>query len=433
MNTNQESKPAVKRVALYARKSSAFGEEAQIYNSIDAQLDMCRAYVKLRELKGWTIVAEYSDMGVSGKNLDRPGFQQLLAAARAHEIDVIVAYRLDRISRTMLDYLNLLKELNELGISIALSAQNLDTSTIDGRLNANIRLSFAEYERELDSMRIREKLAATAERGIFVGGVAPYGYERRGKEGLFVDETTAPIVREIYERYTAGELRSSIADDLNRRGIALPVKNGKVANANDRQWEAGRITRLLERPIYKGHIVFKGSTYPGRHTALVSEEMWQAAQDRMKAEKKTRAEGKITRRLVYPLKGILRCPLCGSRLVGVYVSKGPKRTIRYYACPHHRGTRFKTKCEYQGISAVAIEEAMLTKLTDLSNEEQLINALCEALPGLKRRDLAKALSRAETLGQFMKPEQLSALYSLVFKSAVYDRDKRILITERYVL
>lgn len=430
---NQEENTPIKRVAIYARKSSDDSKRDKVYNSIDAQFDICRGYVKLHESEGWAVAAEYSDLGISGKTMDRPGMQQLLAAVRNHEIDIIVAYRLDRISRSVVNYLNFQEEMKNLKVPIFLSSEPIDSTTADGRFNVNIRMSFAEYEREMDSLRIREKFAATAERGIFVGGVAPYGYERRGHEGIFVNEATAPVVREIFERYSAGEMRSAIAADLNRRSVPLPCKSPNKEQASDRQWDSGRLSRLLERPVYKGNIVFNGQILPGRHEALVTEEMWNQAQERMKEEKKERDENKVQRRLSYPLKGVLHCPDCGSRLVGVYTTKGAGRAIRYYACPKHRTSRLKTKCGYQGIAALTIEEAMLSKLSALANEGQVVNAICESVPGLKRRDVTKALSHIETLGQFITPDQLSALYGLVFKDVHYNRETSRLVTERYVL
>lgn len=429
-----EAQQPIKRVAIYARKSSAYGVDGQIYNSIDAQLDMCRSYVQAREERKWVVTAEFSDMGVSGKSLNRPGFQQMLASVRAGEIDIIVAYRIDRISRSMLDYLNLQEELNRLGVGLAMCAQNLDTSTIDGRLSANIWLSFAQYERELDSARIREKLAASAERGIFVGGVAPYGYIRKGKEGLLVDENTAPEVREIFKRFAAGERYCDIAAALNKRGVPAPMKPSKNAPQVARLWDTARISRLVSRPVYFGEIVFRGRTFPAQHTPLVPQDALASVTQRLLDEEENKLGARQKREMRYPLRRILICPECGCYLGGTYAMKQKSgKAVRYYVCPQHKSTKRKDRCSYKGISATAVEEAMLAELSALAKEDSVLDAICNTVPGLKRRDVANALRHTETLAAFIPLEQQEALFRLVFHSATYDREKGELQTERHIL
>lgn len=270
------------RCAVYTRKSSEEGLD-QDFNSLDAQREACEAYVLSQKHEGWTVLADrYDDGGFSGGNLERPGLVRLLADVRARRIDVIVVYKVDRLTRSLADFAKIVEVLDAQGISFVAVTQQFNTTTSMGRLTLNVLLSFAQFEREIAGERIRDKIKASRQKGMWMGGSVPLGYEVKDR-ALIINDAEADKVRLIYDQYLAlGSVRA-LAEHLNAEKIR---SHHRLTQSG--RWIGGHnITRgslygMLRNPIYIGRILHKGATYPGLHEPIIDQQIWDSVQSRLK-------------------------------------------------------------------------------------------------------------------------------------------------------
>ena len=266
------------RCAIYTRKSSEEGLE-QDFNSLDAQHEACAAYIKSQASEGWQLVRHrYDDGGISGGTLKRPSLQRLLADINAGHIDIVVVYKVDRLTRSLLDFSKLVEAFDKAGVSFVSVTQSFNTTSSMGRLTLNMLLSFAQFEREVTAERIRDKIAQSKARGMWMGGTPPIGYRPDGRTLAIVEEH-ADIVRHIFKRYA--ELRNVrlLADELNERGIGCP----KRTTATGRRFGGGAFTRgqlykLLSNPTYIGRIDHGGRSHNANHPPIIEQQQWEEAQ-----------------------------------------------------------------------------------------------------------------------------------------------------------
>ncbi len=418
--TTSEAAP-VRRVALYARKSTTIGVDNQLFNSVDAQLQSCRNYVASRAADGWVVAGEYSDLGVSGATLDRPDFNRLMRDVDAGKIDIIVAYRLDRLSRSLLDFLTWLDSMTKRGVNIAITSQSIDTTTSEGRLQVSLFMAFAQYDRETITARIRDKAAATAAKGLYVGGRPPYGYRRAKLGVLETQPEEAAAVRLIFASYLAGKSRDDIIRKLNKLNAPVPAPHGHSSDGDT--WQLGMVNRAIRHPIYKGVISYKGEDYPGQHEAFVTPEQWDKANERLKVEipKQRREQRRSHPEIKYPLKGILRCPHCGQELMGIYSFGNGKRLYRFYKCPHRRrGAR--NSCTCRPISAEKIESVAAEQLRLLARSPRIVRAIMQHLPTLAQYNVPAMLTKTPTLISHLTDELAHELFALVYKQITFNAE-----------
>lgn len=286
-------KPEPKRCAVYTRKSTEEGLD-QEFNSLDAQREACFAYITSQKFAGWIPIRDsYDDGGFSGGNMDRPGLQKLLTDVRAKRIDVIVVYKIDRLSRTLVDFAKLIDLFDKHEVTFMSVTQSFNTTTSMGRLTMNILLSFAQFEREMTAERIRDKFAASKKRGIWMGGTTPTGYVVKNRQ-LFPNDK-APFIKELFEEYLKLGSITALVRDLNRRGIRSPIRtleNGK--QAGDAVFTTGAMRHILMNPIYIGKIKHRNDIYEGNHPAIISLDLWQKVQDKIACQSRgVRTEKKI--------------------------------------------------------------------------------------------------------------------------------------------
>src|SRR5438874_8187180 len=254
-----------KRCAIYTRKSSEEGLE-QEFNSLAAQREACEAYIRSQQHEGWLLArTRYDDGGFSGGNLERPAAQRLLTDIRAGRIDIVVVYKVDRLTRSLADFARLVELFDAQGVSFVSVTQQFNTTSSMGRLTLNVLLSFAQFEREVTGERIRDKIAASKKRGMWMGGVPPLGYEPRDRK-LAVVESEAETVRHIFQRYAA--LGSVLL--LQQELEALGITSKRWTSASGRLWGGKPIARgalylMLQNRVYRGEIMHKDQAYPGEH------------------------------------------------------------------------------------------------------------------------------------------------------------------------
>ena len=266
------------RCAIYARTSTEEGL-SQEFNSLDAQTEACRAYITSQAGEGWIAHKRlFVDGGFSGGSMERPALQHMLAALTAHEVDVIVVYKVDRLTRSLADFAKIVERLDAAGASFVSVTQSFNTTTSMGRLTLNVLLSFAQFEREVTAERIRDKLAASKARGMWMGGTPPLGYDVHERH-LIVNEAEAARVRFIFRRYLELGSIAALANDLPKQGVLSKhwVSRAGVEHKS-RPITRGALEVILANPLYRGLIAHRDKTYPGRHNAIVDEELWASVQ-----------------------------------------------------------------------------------------------------------------------------------------------------------
>ena len=281
----------ISRCAIYTRKSTEDGLD-QEFNSLDAQYEACAAYALSQRHEGWVLLpGRYDDGGFSGGNMQRPGLQRLMAEVAAGKVDVILVYKIDRLTRSLADFAKIVEVLDGAGASFVSITQSFNTTTSMGRLTLNMLLSFAQFEREVTGERIRDKIAASKRRGLWMGGPVPLGYDVRERK-LVVNETEAELVRHIMQRYLEVESVAELADELNRQGYRTKIQQrASGPHRGGCLFRRGTLYHLLSNRIYRGLIVHKGEAHAGEHEAIVPEELWDEVQRTLAA----RAQGTARR------------------------------------------------------------------------------------------------------------------------------------------
>ena len=327
MRNGETKRPSMLRCAIYTRKSTEDGLE-QEFNSLDAQREACAAYILSQRHEGWVLVPEhYDDGGFSGGNMDRPGLKQLLAEVEAGKVDVIVVYKVDRLTRALSDFAKIVDVLDAKGASFVSITQAFNTTTSMGRLTLNVLLSFAQFEREVTGERIRDKIEASKKKGIWMGGTVPLGYDVHERR-LIVNPAEAEMVRHIFARYLeVGSVRD-VVTVLGMEGWRTKIQiRASGPHRGGVAFGRGGILHLLSNRIYRGAIVHKGVSYPGEHEAIVPEHLWDAVQARL-AGRDRAGDRAMRSRSPSLLVGLLYDGL-GRRMSPAHANKQGKR-YRYY-------------------------------------------------------------------------------------------------------
>ena len=267
------------RCAVYTRKSTEEGLEME-FNSLDAQREACEAYVASQRAEGWLLLSDrYDDGGFSGGTLERPALKRLLTDIEAGGVDVVVVYKIDRLSRSLMDFSRLVEVFDRHNVTFVSITQSFNTTTSMGRLTLNVLLSFAQFEREVIGERIRDKFAASRRKGMWMGGWAPLGYEVRDRK-LVVNDADAKLVRSIFQRF----LKTGSTTILARQ-----FEQEKVRNKYGKLVDKGMLYKLLRNPVYIGEAVHKGVSYPGEHAAILDRKIWDKVQAHLQIDRRKRS------------------------------------------------------------------------------------------------------------------------------------------------
>jgi len=296
--------PEQRRCAIYTRKSSEEGLE-QDFNSLDAQREACEAYIKSQVGEGWKLINDhYDDGGFSGGNVNRPGLQQLLKDIAAGKVDVIVVYKVDRLTRSLPDFAKMVEVFDVQDVSFVSVTQQFNTTTSMGRLTLNMLLSFAQFEREVTGERIRDKIAASKKKGLWMGGLVPLGFEADGRTLKIIPEE-AETVRTIFTLYR--DLRSSwkVKQEADRLGLRTKLRTFKDGRTSGGMpFRYGHIHRIVHNPLYIGQIQHRGVVHDGQHHAIIDTELWEATRFGRSTESERRGKRKA-KPIPYPLRGKL--------------------------------------------------------------------------------------------------------------------------------
>lgn len=349
------------RCAIYTRKSSEEGLD-QSFNSLDAQREAGEAYVKSQAHEGWKLIPTlYDDGGYSGGSMERPGLKRLLADVDAGEVDVVVVYKIDRLTRSLPDFARIVEKFDAAQVSFVSVTQSFNTTSSMGRLTLNVLLSFAQFEREVTGERIRDKIAASKARGMWMGGNVPLGYDipAPGSRTLQVNETEAITVRKIFSRYL--ELGSVYA--LQRELAALGIRSRQRTTGSGRTYggcplNRGALFHLLANPIYLGRIRHKGTIYEGAHEAIVSEDLFERVQERLAAQAPRKRAAVSNRFETSPLMGKL-FDATGELMTPTFARGSKGAHYRYYVSVSlQRGRKLPSDSVLRRIAAPDLEKVV---------------------------------------------------------------------------
>jgi len=403
---------ATLRCAIYTRKSSEEGLE-QGFNSLDAQREACEAFVLSQQHEGWKLVPTlYDDGGYSGGNMERPALRKLLADIDQKKVNVVVVYKVDRLTRSLADFAKIVEQFDAKGISFVSVTQQFNTTSSMGRLTLNVLLSFAQFEREVTGERIRDKIAASKAKGMWMGGRPPIGYQGH-ERSLVIDPDGAALVNDIFNQYLkVGSVRG-LKNALDRSGRLTPQctsKSGRPYGGS--RFSRGQLYNLLSNPVYIGQIRHKGQVYPGQHPAIISQELWDAVQAQIADNK----QGNIQRQSA-PSMSLLAGILFdeqGNRLHPSHSQKHSKRFRYYISSPLKSGPR-KEAIDGIRVSAQEIESIVINDLKDwLSDHAGLIEALSPPANEIQTMTArANELVRKLTTGL---QDQYNTLQSLIIKA-----------------
>ena len=383
------------RCAIYTRKSTEEGLE-QDFNSLDVQREACEAYIKSQANEGWSLVKDHYDDGAySGGHLNRPAIQELLKEIELNRVDVIVVCKVDRLTRSLADFAKLVELFDKHGVSFVSVTQAFNTTTSMGRLTLNVLLSFAQFEREVTAERIRDKIAASKKKGMWMGGPVPLGYDVRDRK-LVINENEAAQVQKIFELYLSldnvRELKKEL-DRLNIRTKKQTYRTGKeVGNC---AFTRGRLYHLLKNPLYIGKVRHKGESYDGQHQGIIDGDIWEAVQTKLEGRSNRRdgrvsANGGLLTGLIFDEKG--------RRLTPNHAVKGNRR-YRYYISSALNGKRTQKDGGWR-LPAEEIENAVKECLNRfLRDRLQLISTLSSDAPTMQEMGRIAEFSQSKPLVQ----------------------------------
>ncbi len=391
------------RCAVYTRKSSEEGLE-QEFNSLHAQREACESYINSQRSEGWVLVRDqYDDGGISGGTLERPALRRLLADIEDGLVDVVVVYKIDRLSRSLMDFSKLVEVFDRNGVTFVSVTQSFNTTTSMGRLTLNILLSFAQFEREVTGERIRDKIAASRRKGMWMGGCPPLGYEVKDRK-LLENTEGADQVRWVFDRFIEIGSGTELARELAARG---------VTTARGHRIDKKFIYRMLNNRVYIGEAVHKGTSYPGEHKAIIDRDSWDKVhailtESPRKRAARTRADTPAL------LKGLLYGP-DGAAFSPTHTRKGG-RLYRYYVSQtvlkHGAGS-----CPVGRVPAGEIEAGVISQLRAVFRQPEIVAGTWKAAKtqdaGITETEAHDALTRLDPLWDELFPAEQARIVGLL--------------------
>jgi len=416
-----------RRCAIYTRKSSEEGLE-QNFNSLDAQREACEAFIASQKHEGWQVLPElYDDGGFSGATMERPALQRLLLDVTAGKIDVVVVYKVDRLTRSLSDFAKIVETFDQRKVSFVSVTQQFNTTSSMGRLTLNILLSFAQFEREVTSERIRDKIAASKKKGMWMGGQPSLGYDVKDKK-LIVNKAEAETVRHIFQRYTELKSVRLLKADLDAAGI---VSKARTASDGSRYGQKplarGALYLMLQNRIYRGETVHKDKNYPGEHEALVDEALWSEVQALLASNRIDRGSG-TTDRQPSLLAGIL-FDAQGERMTPTHATKRGTRYGYYVSRSLLTG---KAKDLGQRIPAAALEALVTHRIRDwLADPAGVFQAVQDVTPDAgNQKRLIERTKHCAAMWQDLKSDDRQAVLGAIVTRVQVFADRIEIIVDR---
>jgi site-specific DNA recombinase len=404
-----QDRPTRMRCAVYTRKSSEEGLDME-FNSLDAQREACEAYILSQKAEGWGLVkTHYDDGGISGGTLDRPDLQRLLGDIEAGLIDVVVVYKIDRLSRSLMDFSRLVEVFERNDVTFVSVTQSFNTTTSMGRLTLNILLSFAQFEREVTGERIRDKFAASRKKGMWMGGVVPLGYDLKDHK-LVVNRTEAQTVRHIFTRFV--DLGSATV-------LTRELRADSIRNKQGSRIDKGFLYRVLGNRLYIGEAVHKGQSYPGQHDGIITLELWDQVREVLKQSPRSRAANTRAKTPAL-LKGLLFTQ-SGAAMTPTHTKKGSKLYRYYVSMDVLRNRAGESDPGPHRLPAGMIEDAVVGEIRALLRTPDIATRTLQALQGegadIDEADVLAAITGFDDLWRTLFPAEQTRIIQLLVKRA----------------
>jgi site-specific DNA recombinase len=382
--TAAAARPARLRCAVYTRKSTEEGLE-QEFNSLDAQRESCEAFIISQRHLGWELMpSKYDDGGFTGANMERPALARLMADIEDSKVDVVVVYKVDRLSRSLLDFARLLEVFERQRVSFVSVTQQFNTAQSLGRLVLNMLLSFAQFEREMIAERTRDKMHAARKKGKWIGGCPPFGYDViPGGGKLAINDGEAAQVRTIFELYLERRSLMQVVEELNGRGWRTKSWiTGSGKRHDGARWEKAGLRKLLTSVTYLGKVSFGGTIYDGEHGGIVPEELFARVAEMLGTGRKEPA--RTGNKHGFLLRGLVRCTACASVMTSTTTAPRGK-SYRYYSCTQvaRRGT---SACPVRSVSAPELEAFVVDRIRDIGRDPTLLQETLRAAEEERQRE-----------------------------------------------
>jgi site-specific DNA recombinase len=409
----QGATPTQVRCAIYTRKSTEEGLD-QEFNTLDAQREAAEAYITSQRHDGWSVVPDrYDDGGFTGANMERPAVKRLLADVEAGKVNCIVVYKVDRLSRALLDFMKMMEILDKHGVTFVSVTQPFNTTTSPGRLLLNMLFSFAQFEREMISERTRDKMSAARRKGKWVGGNLVLGYDLAPKGGsLVLNPDEAERVRQIFDLYL--ELGSLIPmiSELDGRGWKMKAWTNRAGHeSGGARFTKTTLHNLLTNVIYTSRVKYEGKLYAGEHARIVDDDTWNRVQEQLNRNGR-RGGRNVRNKWGALLKGLVRCASCECGMIHTYAQKRDKPLYRYYVCvnAHQRGWN---QCQTRSVSAPLLEGAVLDQIRRFAQRPEMLAEILQRLEQAHKRssdsqpmvdpgDVADALMKFDPLWEQLR-------------------------------
>lgn len=420
-----ELRPVI-RCAIYTRKSSEEGLE-QSFNSLDAQREASEAFIASQRHEGWRLLTtRYDDGGYSGGTMERPALKQLLEDVAANKIDVIVVYKVDRLTRSLADFAKIVEALDAREVSFVSVTQQFNTTTSMGRLTLNILLSFAQFEREVTGERIRDKVSASKRKGMWMGGNVPLGYDVRNRK-LIVNAKEADLVRDIFNLYLELGCVSKLKIRMDEQGSKSKARTSAAGTkSGGKPFARGGLYKILNNRIYLGEISHKGNHYPGEHDSIIHRQLWDRVQAQLRADNQGRRNGlesdspSLLAGLIYDFQG--------NRLTPSHTVKNGRR-YRYYCGANPRTKASITNPGFR-VPAYEIEAGVLSRIaTFLGSERDVMDQLgaAEGGAGGIQQLLASAKGLKRIFAEEKRGQMFNFLKSIVYHVIVHQEKVELLV------
>ena len=380
------------RCAIYTRKSTEEGLEME-FNSLDAQREAGEAYITSQRHRGWQCLPErYDDGGFSGGNAKRPALTQLKQAISDGKVDVVVVYKIDRLSRSLMDFTALLALFDKHNIAFVSVTQDINTSSSSGRMVLNILMTFAQYEREIITERIRDKIAAAKKKGMHTGGIPPMGYQSNpATKKLEIIPAEAAIIRKIFDAYLRLGSGRDVAAELEVEGLRTRILVSRHGNAHGGgSFTPAYIYAVLQNPVYIGLVRHHDKTYPGEQQGIIEQKTWDAV--RLLLKENLRFDGRRQKRPA-PLRGLVFCGCCGGLMKESFSKRLPGKRYRYFICEKD-SKRIRSACPLKRVPAQELESLLLTEIGAMLAKPEMLAGILQA---------AKEL---DANGRHLKPAQV---------------------------
>lgn len=392
------------KCAVYTRKSSEEGLE-QAFNSLDAQRISGESYIASQAHEGWEVIDKlYDDGGYSGGNTDRPALKELLNDIEAGLVNCVVVYKIDRLSRSLLDFLKMMELFEKYNVSFVSVTQSFNTSNSMGRLMLNVLLSFAQYERELTGERIRDKVAASKKKGYWMGGYSPLGYDAKNRS-LVINKKEAEAVKDLFNKFV--ELKSITK-------LLEYAKNNNIKTKFGKNFSKKTLRHVLTNPIYKGYINHKTEVYKGLHKGIIEEDFFDGVQKIFKKDSGNAKQPEDSNAL---LKNIIKCGICDCAMTPTRCNKH-KRQYRYYTCSNHLRKKDCTSAN-KNVPAGEVEEYVNKSVCKLLEDPAIVSM---TMKNLQNTDLHESLKDMKGLWETLHFNERKKIVDMLITNVIVDNE-----------